>query len=98
MSEDIFKKITDSITDEQREKFWKDWEENRWDKDLKTGWISIEDCLPRMSAMDLLNGGTRCKVKTKDGEEFDTRVGDHQGWYYEVKEIGVTHWWYEDKK
>lgn len=33
------------------------------------------------------------KVKTKDGEEFESFVSDHSIWYYDAKTNNVTHWW-----
>lgn len=61
-----------------------------------TGWISIEDDLPACMTMDYVEKGyTTVKVKDKDGNEYDTRVGDSLTWYYDVKKNGVTHWWYE---
>ncbi len=59
------------------------------------GWVSIEDHLPMMKALDIMEGYTAYKVKDKDGEEFETRVSDHDIWYYIAKEAGITHWWNE---
>ena len=57
------------------------------------GWLSIEEHLPMMYAIDYFNGGTTYKVKDKDGNEFTSTVMDHNVWYYMAKEAGVTHWW-----
>jgi len=59
------------------------------------GWLSIEDHLPMMNAMDLLTGGTIHKVKFKNGKEGKSIVGDHNTWYYGAKEQGITHWYNE---
>lgn len=59
------------------------------------GWISIEDSLPQMMAMDIFQGGTMYKVKYADGEENFSMVSDHNTWYYMAKEEGITHWWNE---
>lgn len=55
------------------------------------GWISIEDHLPKLRAVDFMTGSTY-KVRDADGKEFDTVVGDHNVWYHEAKAIGITHW------
>ena len=57
------------------------------------GWVSIEEHLPMMYAMDYFNGGTFYKVKDKEGNEFESFVSDHNLWYYLAKEEGITHWW-----
>jgi hypothetical protein len=57
------------------------------------GWLSIEEYLPMMLAIDFLDGGTIYKVKDKDGNEFLSLVSDHNVWYYMAKEDGITHWW-----
>jgi len=56
------------------------------------GWISIEEHLPKMLAKDIMQGFSIFKVKDKDGNEFDSGVSDHNIWYYEAKEAGITHW------
>ena len=56
-------------------------------------WVSIEEHLPMMLAIDYFKGGTSYKVKDKEGNEFYTSVMDHNVWYYMAKEVGVTHWW-----
>jgi len=60
------------------------------------GWVSIEEALPMVTVDDVLNNDGLVKfikVKNKNGEEFDDRVGDHNIWYYRAKENGITHWW-----
>jgi hypothetical protein len=57
------------------------------------GWLSIEEYLPMMYAIDIMQGYTLYKVKDKDGNEFESTVSDHNVWYYMAKEAGITHWW-----
>ena len=57
------------------------------------GWLSIEEYLPMMYAIDIMQGYTLHKVKDKDGNEFESGVSDHNVWYYMAKEAGITHWW-----
>jgi len=57
------------------------------------GWLSIEEYLPMMMALDILQGYSVYKVKYKDGTESKSAVSDHNVWYYEAKEAGITHWW-----
>jgi hypothetical protein len=59
------------------------------------GWLSIEEHLPMMLAIDIAQGCTVYKVKDKDGNVFFTGVSDHDVWYYMAKEAGITHWWNE---
>ena len=56
------------------------------------GWLSIEDHLPMMLAMDIMVGGSEYKVRYEDGTEGTTMVSDHNTWYYYAKETGITHW------
>ena len=50
-------------------------------KDAKPkGWISIEDHLPMMYAIDIMQGYTLYKVKDKDGNRFESAVSDHNVW------------------
>ena len=56
------------------------------------GWVSIEEHLPMMLAMDIMQGYSVYKVKNDKGEEFESAVSDHNTWYYRAKECGVTHW------
>ena len=57
------------------------------------GWLRIEEHLPMMYAIDIMQGYTLYKVKDKDGNEFESGVSDHNVWYYMAKEAGITHWW-----
>lgn len=84
-----------NMTEEQKEEL----REQLKDKTPK-GWNSIEDYLPAVTCGDFLNNGNiirfvKVKVKDKDGKEFESQVGDHNTWYYMVKEDGITHWWNE---
>lgn len=77
-----------NITPEEMEKYFP--------KDTKPkGWISIEEHLPIMLAMDIMQGCSEYKVKFADGTEGMTCVADHNTWYYRVKDAGITHWWNE---
>jgi hypothetical protein len=63
---------------------------------IPLGWVSIEDHLPFCSAGDYCDKGySEYKVKFADGTERLSGVCDHHIWYYEVKAIGVTHWYNE---
>ncbi len=60
-------------------------------------WVSIEEELPMMRIEDLFNKGFRIvKCKYADGSEVDCGVGDHHSWYFDAKNIGITHWWKDD--
>lgn len=59
------------------------------------GWVSIEDDLPKWYADDLEQGYTIYKVKDIHGNESEAYVCDHNVWYYEAKDAGITHWWNE---
>lgn len=84
----ILEEAIANMTPEEKEKFFPE--------DTKPkGWISIEDHLPMMMAMDIMQGYTIYKVKCADGAEVETRVSDHNTWYYHAKEVGITHWWNE---
>ncbi len=63
---------------------------------IPNGWVSIEEHLPAVTIDDFLKHNAivrMIKVKDKDGNEFESQVGDHQMWYYIAKEAGITHWW-----
>lgn len=57
------------------------------------GWLNIEEYLPMMYAIDIMQGYAPYKVKDKDGNEFESAVSDHNVWYYMAKKAGITHWW-----
>lgn len=72
-----------------------EWEEIRekyfTDKRPK-GWLSIEEHLPMMKAIDIGEGYSVFKVRDVNGLEFESRVSDHLIWYHYAKEYGITHW------
>jgi hypothetical protein len=78
----------ESLTPEQieeiREKYFTD--------KRPKGWLSIEEHLPMMFAIDIVRGYSVFKVKDKDGNEFESAVADHNIWYYRAKDEGITHW------
>jgi len=59
------------------------------------GWVSIEDDLPKMMAIDILQGCSEYKVKFLDGMKGISCVADHNTWYYYAKQVGITHWFNE---
>lgn len=66
-------------------------------RNIPKGWVSIEEHLPMMLAIDFISQGfTMYKVKAKDGKEYYSPVCDHNTWYYEAKEDGITHWFNDD--
>lgn len=75
-----------SMTEEDWQKYFP--KDNR-----PKGWLSIEDHLPYCDALDYFSGGTVIKVRNTSGEEFESKVIDHNIWYYRMKELGVTHWY-----
>jgi len=76
-----------NLSDEDIKKYFSTENENDSDE-----WISIEDKLPMMRASDILKGYTIYTVKDKDGNESISAVTDHNIWYYNAKELGITHW------
>lgn len=64
----------------------------RFSDNRPKGWLSIDGYLPMMLAKDIMKGYSTYKVKDKYGNEFNTHVSDHNIWYYEAKELGITHW------
>lgn len=82
-----FREILDDMTPEEVSKFFPP-------DTTPKGWVSIEEHLPKMMAIDILTG-TKYKVKYANGEESTSVVGDHNMWYYEAKDAGITHWWNE---
>ena len=71
--EEISKKLDEavaSITPEEMAKYFS--------PDTRPkGWLSIEEHLPMMYAIDMVQGYTLYKVKDKDGNEFGSAVSDH---------------------
>lgn len=89
--DDMNKKLDDALsklTKEEIEMYFSD--------NTPKGWVSIEDDLPQCLAMDFITKGySVCRVKDNNGNEFDSHVTDHNVWYYEAKDAGITHWWNE---
>ena len=84
------RKCLDNMSEEEKEKMCNFFKDTR-----PKGWLSIEDHLPHMYAMDIMEGYSVFKVRDKDGNEFDTKVSDHNTWYYGAREVGITHWLHE---
>ena len=60
------------------------------------GWLNIEDYLPECYVQDFVKQGYSIfKVRDKDGNEFESKILDHNTWYYDAKKQGITHWWNE---
>lgn len=60
-----------------------------------SGWISIDEALPKMKASDLMQGYTEFVVKYKDNAVLRSRVSDHDTWKVYALETGITHWKYD---
>lgn len=86
---EAFNKHIDSLTEEELDEL----RERFKGPEIPIGWVSIEDHLPMMCASDLMKGYTEYRVKYENGNEGTTGVSDHNMWYYEAKESGVTHWY-----
>jgi len=70
------------------------WLDENKEPEVPKGWVSIEEHLPMCMAMDFVaQGYSVYRVMDKWGNEFDTRVCDHNIWYYDAKSAGITHWW-----
>jgi len=87
---DKLKEYLDSKTDEELRKEWD--EMFPPENDPPKGWVSIEDHLPMMYAIDIGKGYSEFRVKYEDGQEGIAWVSDHNVWYYEAKKEGITHW------
>ena len=71
----------------------KDLEKKYFSNDTPKGWVDVNDYLPKFRAIDILKGSSEYRVKDKDGNEFISNVSDHNMWYYyEAKELNITHW------
>lgn len=82
-----FKELIDNLTPEDIEKYFPE------DKTPK-GWVSIEDHLPMCTVGDFVGKGyTEYSVKNAAGVQGFSEVCDHSVWYYNAKEMGITHWW-----
>ena len=87
-----FEEAIANMSKEDKEKYFPE------DKTPK-GWVSIEEHLPMVTCDDFLNHNAVVKfikVKNAKGRIFNSQVGDHQMWYYDAKEAGITHWWNDD--
>lgn len=87
--EEISRKLDDTLANMTQEEIDKYFPPDTRPK----GWLSIEEYLPMMNAIDIMQGYTLYKVKDKDDNEFESAVSDHNVWYYMAKEAGITHWW-----
>lgn len=84
----LLRETLENMTPEEEEKYFP--------KDTKPkGWLSIDEYLPMFMAIDIANGCSIYKVKYADGTEGESGVADHNVWYYEAKEAGITHWYNE---
>lgn len=85
---DKLRQHLDSMSEEEikemREKYFTD--------KRPKGWLSIEEHLPMMFAVDIMQGYSVFKVRDTNGEEFESIVSDHNTWYHYAKEKGITHW------
>lgn len=87
---DLWGKLTehlDNMSEEEKKETVEYFRDKR-----PTGWLKIDDHLPYMSAIDMFSGGTTFNVRYEDGSESTSTVMDHNIWYYEAKEAGITHW------
>lgn len=82
---DKLREHLENMTEEERLKYFPE-------STTPKGWVSIEDELPMMMALDIIKGYTEYKVKYLDGTEGISWVSDHNVWYYDAKEKGITHW------
>ena len=80
-----------NLTEDEKEKL----KEKYFPKESNTpkGWVSIDERLPMLKAVDLFEGGTEYKILFEDGVESYSRVADPNTWYYLAKETGITHWY-----
>lgn len=83
---DKMKEAIRNMSPEDKEKFFPE-------DTTPKGWVSIEEHLPMWMASDIMEGGSRYKVRTADGHEGYSIVSDHNVWYHIAKEQGITHWW-----
>ena len=70
--------------------------ENEWvfTDGIPKGWVSIEDDLPVCCGLDFPYG-TKYKVRNEVGEESYSYVLDHDLWYYDAVDLGITHWYHD---
>ena len=83
----LLEKALQNLTKEDIEKYFPE-------RKLPKGWVSIEEHLPYASALDFVEKGyTEIKVKYANGKVGKSGVCDHNIWYYDAKDAGITHWW-----
>lgn len=87
--EESVDKFLDGVTKEDLDKYFKP-------QNVPKGWVSIEEYLPRWLSEDVAQGYTEYLVKDNKGFEFFDAITDHTAWYYDAKELGITHW-FNDK-
>ena len=89
----MVEKLREYLDSKTQEELEADWKEMFGDElEIPKGWVSIEDHLPMMLAIDIGEGATRYKVKYKNGNEGESYVSDHGIWYHFAKKAGITHW------
>ena len=92
------KRFTDALSKITKEDI-DEWLKNNPPEDVPFGWVSIEEHLPQCMALDFVEKGySEYLVKNKYGHEFMTTVNDSLIWYYNVKAVGITHWWNPQKE
>lgn len=79
--------LTQEEIDEIRNKYFRD--------ETPHGWVSIEEHLPMMKAIDIRQGYSVFQVRDVHFNVFEAQVSDHNTWYYYAKELGITHWFNE---
>jgi len=80
----------DSLSESEKEKLREEF--NSDFSEIRKGWVDIESHLPMMLAKDIVQGYSVYEVMNKDGEVFETVVSDHNTWYHQAKNQGITHW------
>ena len=87
--DDFFNNLSEDEIEKLKEKYFPK------ESNTPKVWISIDESLPTLRALDLFEGGTEYKILFEDGFEAYSRVTDPNTWYYWAKEVGVTHWYSE---
>lgn len=91
----IFKNMIEKLREHLKNRTPEQIEEDRkfFEDKRPKGWLSIEEYLPSMSAYDFCEKGYSVfKVRYSDGREGESVVCDHNTWYYEARDSGITHW------
>lgn len=87
------KKLQEYLSNKSPEELKAEWDEMfPPENDPPKGWISIEEHLPMMYAMDIEQGYSEFKIKYKNGNEGVNYVSDGNTWYHYAKKAGITHW------